>query len=136
MLIDCVKRFFEDCPLLGGAEINVNYLGGEGGAFCIEVLPSRAPLRRYVDGGELRSFDFVLASREFYDADSHQNMENAVKPERLCAWIEGENRAGRLPKLDEGLTAQSIEAVTGGYVSSSGGGTARVQVQCRLLYRK
>ncbi len=136
MIIDGVKRFFESCPLLAGAEINVNYLGRGGGAYSIEALPSSPLVKRYVDGGEVRRFDFAFAAREYHDADCRQNADAALACEKLVEWIEAEAASGRLPELDGGLEAISLEALTGGYVSSSNDATARFQIQCRLIYRK
>ena len=136
MIIDGVKRFFEGCPLLGGAEVNVNYLGRDGGEYSIDSLPSSPLVKRYVDGGEVRRFDFTFAAREFHDADCRQNTDSALACEKLIEWIEAEAEAGRLPELDGGLEAMGLEALSGGYVSSSNDATARFQIQCRLTYRK
>ncbi len=136
MIIDCVKAFFEECPLLKDGKINVNYLGSGGEAYSIEGLPCAPVIRRYVDGGEVRQFAFAFASREFYDEDRLRNMDTARFYEELCAWIESRNRAGELPAPEDGFKAERIEVTSTACIYSANAGTARFQIQCRLIYRK
>ena len=135
-IIDSIKAFFEGCPLLENGRINVNYLGRRKADYSIESVPSEPVIRRYVDGTTLRQYVFVFASREFYDEDQLQNMDTARFYEELGAWIEEKNRGGELPLLDGGSRALRLEVSTGGYILSSKPGTARFQLQCRLVYRK
>lgn len=135
-IIEGLKNFFEECPLLGDGGINVNYLGGRGGDYSIEAVPSRPVVKKYVDGGEIRSCSFVFASREFYDEDERQNIETARFYEELEGWIEERNALGRLPLLGEGLVPLKIEVSSSGGFCSASGGTARFQLQGRLIYRK
>ena len=134
-IIESLKAFFEECPLLRDGFINVNYLGAKKADYSIESVPSEPVIRRYVDGGSLRQFVFVFASREYYDEDQLRNMDTARFYEELGAWIEERCRARRLPALTEG-TALKLEVTAGGYLLSDKAGTARFQLQCRLIYRK
>ena len=135
-IIDSLKDFFEECPLLEGGRINVNYLGPKKADYSIEGVPSDPVIRRYVDGATLRQYVFVFASREYYDEDQLQNMDTARFYEELGAWIEEKNSRGELPLLKDGCRALILEVSTGGYILSARSGSARFQLQCRLIYRK
>ncbi len=135
-IIEKIKEFFEECPLLEKGRVNVNYLGTEQADYSLEAVPAQPVVRRYVDGPELRQFVFVFASREFCDEDMSQNMETARFYEELAEWIEERNGSGKLPLLDGGLEAMRLEVTAGGYLFSARSGTARYQLQCRLIYRK
>ena len=78
---------------------------------------------------------FVFASREYYDGDREENSDAARFYEELSDWIEERNRSGRLPVLSEGQ-ALRLETQSGGYVLSDKAGTARYQIQMRLIYSK
>ncbi|MGN1098072.1 MAG: chloramphenicol resistance protein [Clostridia bacterium] len=135
-MIERLKEFFEECPLLEGGRVNINYLGSGGGDYSIENVPAEPVLKRYVDGGELRQYVFVFASREFYDENHLQNMETARFYEELCQWIERQNESGKLPALGGGLIPQKIEVTATGGISSSKAASARFQLQGRLIYKK
>lgn len=129
-----IREFFSRCPLLSGGEINVNYLGTGGKAYSIETVPSAPVVKKYVDGGEVRQYVFVFASREYFDCEELENMDTARFYEELAEWIEEENKNGGLPLL--GKESLSLTAETLGYLYSVRGNTARFQIQCRLIYRK
>lgn len=134
-VIDSVREFFGECPLLREGFINLNRLGDEKADYSVETVPSEPVYRRYVDGGELRQYVFVFASREFYDGDLKDNSEAAGFYEGLADWIEERNRSGRLPEITGGR-ALRLEVLSGGYVMSERAGTARYQMQIRLVYKK
>lgn len=136
MIIDSLREFFEECPLLKNGKINVNYLGSRGADYSIEAVPSSPVVKRYVDGGEIRQYAFVFASREFYDEDRLHNMDIARFYEELCSWIENRSASGQLPKLEDGFAAERIEIAATGYIAGANASSARFQIQCRLIYRK
>lgn len=135
-IIDSLKDFFSQCPLLAGKGINVNYLGKNSGDYSIEGVPSSPVVKRYVDGEELRQYAFVFASREYYDEDELQNTETAEFYEKLCGWIEEKSAARELPVLEDALEAQRLEVTSTGFAAGTAAGSARFQLQCRLIYRK
>lgn len=135
-LIDGIKEFFEGCPLLENGRINVNYLGKNAAEYSIESVPAEPVVRRYVDGGELRQYAFVFASREFYDENELQNMDTARFYEELCGWIEQQSKNALLPRLGAGLTSEKMEVTATGYIYSAKAAAARFQLQGRLIYKK
>ncbi len=132
MIAESVKQWFEKCPLLKNGIINVNYLGHKPVSYCIEAVPSSPIVRQYVDGGSVRRYVFVFASREFYSENTLNNMDTARFWEELAAWIENEDS---LPELAEG-EARKVEILSSGYAYGINVGTARFQMQLQLLYYK
>ena len=65
MIIDAIKTFIENnCPLVSGKKINVNYLGEKPQRYTIESVPSTPIIKKYSDGGTQRQYLWVFSSRE------------------------------------------------------------------------
>ena len=67
-IIQAIRDYIAACPLLHeGAIVGVDRLGAQGVAYTIDTTPCEPVVRQYVDGGSMRQFLFVFASREAYD---------------------------------------------------------------------
>ena len=133
-LVNALRNYFLSCPLLKeNSALNVDFLSVDGIEYSIDTVPTETTIERYVDGSRLCQYSFVFASRENYNADSLQNIENIAFYEKLEAWINQNNLKRNLPKLLDG-TAQKIEVTTAGYLFDENMTTARYQIQCRLIY--
>lgn len=136
MIIDNIREFIKECPLLENDKINVNYLGGDTVSYTIEQVPTNPLIKRYSDGGKQKQVLFIFASRENYDEDVLENMDVAKFYEEFAEWIEEQNESGNLPILDGGMISQTMETLTSGYLINSEDRTARFQIQLRLVYYK
>ncbi len=137
MIIDSIRTFLKSCPLLKGNAINVNYLGDTPVKYSIDIIPCLPVIKKYIDGGTLRQYQFSLSSREAYDENALENMKVAQFFEEFEEYIEQQNEVGNLPKLsDEKLTPIELEIMSTGFLSSQDGKTARFEVDCRLIYRR
>ncbi len=137
MILDTLRKFIEtECPLVSGKKIKVNYLGEKPQSYTIDAVPANPVVRKYPDGGSLKQYLFVFASREFYDAQVWSNLDVMAFYEAFSNWIDRVNQTGNLPRLSGGLTALRLEVVSGGYLFSSESGDARYQIQCKLLYEQ
>lgn len=135
MIIKAIRDYFLDCPLIDElARINVDYLGVEATEYTIDAVPSPTVIKEYVDGGKLKQYVFVFASREFYGADTLQNIENSGFYERFSNWIEEQSEIGNLPNLNGNKRVTGLEVLTSGYLFDSSEDNARYQVQLRLIY--
>lgn len=134
MMIDNIREYLKTCPYLKNGKINVDYLGEAPVRYTIDAVPSPAVLKHYAGGDTLRQFVFVFASREYYGQEVLQNMQNNSFYESFAAWLEEQSEAGELPSLESGKTAQSMEALTSGYLYDGDTDNARYQIQCRLVY--
>lgn len=135
-LIECVRDFVLTFPELDeDGCLYVDYLGDQAIEYSVEAVPCDPVFRRYTDGGCMKQFLFLFASREFYSADVNQCIENLAFYEHFEHWITNSNLNGVLPDLD-GRTPVSIEVLTGGYAFDADSSTARYQMQLRLLYEE
>lgn len=136
-VIECIREFLQECPLLDGELLRVNYLEHEPIQFTIDEIPTEPILKRYVDGSTVRQALFVLASSEFYSRDALENLKACGFYEQLTDWIEEQDRAGKLPIL-ENAEAWKIETLTNGYCIAADieQNVQRYQIQCRLTYFK
>lgn len=135
MIIDSIRNYFLDCPLIDQySKINVDYLGVDSVEYTIDPVPTEPVLKRYVDGGALRQYLFVFGSREYYGADTLQNMENSGFYQMFSEWIEEQDNLGNLPILTDNKTAAGLEVLTSGYIFDASESMARYQIQARLTY--
>ena len=135
-LIECVRNYILTFPELDeDGCLYVDYLGDQAIEYAVEAVPCDPVFRRYTDGGCMKQFLFVFASREFYSADVNQCIETLAFYEHFERWITDNNLNGELPDLD-GRAPVSIEVLTGGYAFDAESNTARYQMQLRLLYEE
>ncbi|MBP0989094.1 MAG: chloramphenicol resistance protein [Oscillospiraceae bacterium] len=135
-LIECVRDFILTFPDLDeNGCLYVDYLGDQAIEYSVETVPCDPVFKRYTDGGCMKQFLFLFASREYYSADVIQCIENLSFYEDFSSWINQKNRSGELPDLD-GRDPVSIEVLTGGYAFDADAETARYQIQLRLLYEE
>ncbi len=134
-MIACIRDYIMEFPELKDGCLLVDYLGGEAVEYTVETVPSEPVYKQYTDGSCLRQFLFLFASREFYSADVNQCIENLSFYEKFERWIREQDEAGKRPDLD-GRTPVSLEVLTGGYAFDCDAGTARYQIQLRLIYEE
>lgn len=134
-MINALRNYFLDCPLLrDGVNLNVDFLSVNGVEYTINTTPYNPIKETYIDGTSIRQCDFIFASREYYNNESNQNLDNLKFYENLSDWILSNNRKGILPTLPSGKIAEEIEVLTAGYLFDENQKTARYQIQCRLTY--
>lgn len=135
IIIDKVRDFIAKCPLLDEfARLNVDYLGPNATEYTIDSVPTDEILKKYVDGGTLKQYIFVFASREYYGPDVLQNIENSGFYEKFSDWLEEKTEEGDFPLLEGNKSANSIEAISSGYLLSATEDTGSYQIQIRLTY--
>ncbi len=133
-MINAIRDFFMECPLLKDGAFHVNYLGVEPVEYTIDQSPADPIVKRYTDGGTIRQLTFVFASREAYGSDVLINIEASGFYNALIDWIEEQNQAKNLPVLPTGRSSQSLEVLTQAYLYEADEDRARYQIQARLLY--
>ena len=133
-IIESIRNYLLTCPLLNDSRVNIDWLGAETAEYSIDGSPVNPIVKRYADGGTVRQFNFVFSSVEAYGQDVLNNIENSGFYEDFAEWLEKQNKAQSLPKMDNGRKAISIEALNTGYLFENTADRARYQIQCRLLY--
>lgn len=135
-IIEGVAAYFLACPHLADGAFRVDALGDEPMEYVIGVGAFDPVIETYVDGSSDRRYRVTFGSREKYGLDRIQNMDNSAFYERLSGWIEARNKAGELPELPDGCTAETIYPVTSGFLIDDNDQTARYQIEIELTYHK
>lgn len=136
MIIDKIRDFMLTCPLLEKGSININCLGGTPVCYSIEQVAKEPVVKRYCDGGALKQCCFIFAVRDSYDEVPEFNQQAAQMMEEIESWVEQQNKAGNLPKLENNLLSERIEVTSSGSMFDSTIDSARLQIELRLLYRQ
>lgn len=135
-VIQSIRNYISECPLLKDGKIGIDWLGDEPVEYVIETIPAEPVVKRYADGGTLRQYVFVFASRESYGADVLDNLSNCGFYEEFSRWLKAKDRAGEYPALDGNRLATAITANTCGYLFDATANTGRYQIQCVLQYQE
>lgn len=133
-IIQALRDYFLTCPLMGNRKINVDFLPEKGVEYSIDTAPATEIVKYYTDGTTIRQYLFDIRSVEEYGPDVLQNLANSGFYEELAAWLEEQTRARNFPHLPSGKQPQKIEALSTGYLFTSGPDTGKYQIQCRLQY--
>lgn len=120
-----------------GALFNVDQIKKEPTNYSISPVPSTVILEEYITGDSLRAYDFAFFARNMTDK-TIQYIENEGFFEAFAEWLEAQTKAEVFPELDAGKTAEKIEALQAGFLTSSeeSGASAVYEIQCRLTYRQ
>lgn len=138
-IIECIKKYFKDCPYLNDLDINIDYLGDEAECYSIEEVPTTIIRKNFIDGSSERQCQFVFASRVFFGTmENQQNINNLHLFEKIASWLEENTENGILPELNKNQEATSIEALSSGYLYGTDNDRkfARYQIQCQLIYEE
>lgn len=135
-IIESLRDYFLKCDLLNGGKINIDFLG-EKPEYSIDPLPADPVLKRYVDGGQVRQFQFAFTSKEYFDGDARTGIENSGFYQDLADWVESNNEKNILPVMGNAKHEPvQVEIMTSGYLFDMDAEFARYQIQCRLIYEQ
>lgn len=140
MIIEGIRNYIRTCPHLqefdNVVRVNVNYLDSDTDSYSIEEVPSEPILKTYIDGSTIRQYQFVFTSREPYNSDVLNNIDNSGFYQNFADWIEEQNSLGNLPILNAELEPLEIKTTSIGYAFAISEDTAQYQIQLRLKYLK
>jgi len=135
-IIESVRNYLLTYSGMANALIHVDALGSTPIEYAVIPLPGDRVLEKYLDGKSQREYPFLIQS-VFSTADEAERIENSGFYEALADWLEAQTEAGTLPVMEAGKTAESIEAVTWGFVYEQGeSGTGIYQITCKLVYEQ
>ena len=135
-IIAGITNFFMACPLLRDGVFRVNALGDQAIEYNIETGVFNPILKKYVNGDTLRQYQFNFVSREYYDMDRIQNIQNSEFYEQFAEWVEEQESLGNFPELPEGCEPDSLSVLSSGYIMDISMRNARYQIQLQLIYYK
>lgn len=133
-IIESVKEYMSECPLLKDGKINVDFLDSHDANYTIEPIPCEPVVKHYIGGSTLRQYEFILASREFFGTDVVQNIQNSAFYEDFAKWIEDNNRDKKFPVMSDDQSAEKIEVLTHGCLMTEDAKTAVYQIQLKMSY--
>lgn len=110
-ILESIREFLFSCPLLGDGVINIDYLGDVPKEYTVDGVPTNSVIKRYADGGKLKQYTFIFASREWHGENVAVNSANIKFYEDFAQWIESESNQGNLPILSENKTSQEISVL-------------------------
>jgi hypothetical protein len=133
-MITAVRNFLLTYSPMANSLIHVDALGAEPTEYAVIPLPGARKKEEFLDGGSDREYPFLIQSVES-TADELERLENSGFYETLADWLEEQTKAGNLPNLGTGKTAESIEAVSWGFVYEQGASNTGIyQITCKLAY--
>ena len=71
-IIGALQEYLDQCPLLEGRRLNVDYLTRRPLTYMISPSPVDSLVRQYHGGSAMRQFVFVLASSNLYGEDEQR----------------------------------------------------------------
>ena len=128
--IDSIRETILTCPFLNGSCVNIDYVGAEM-SYSIDPLPCDPVIKKYIDGGSQRQYQFSFTSKEEYDEDARVNIENSGFCEEFEYWLDKQ-----LPELSEGKRPVKFETLNKGYLYDIDGNKAKYRIECRLIYEQ
>lgn len=122
--------------LATGAALQVDQLGKEPTSYSIDPLPGARVVDTDILGNTTREYPFAFNSMESTAADLERQYNNEFF-ENFADWLDTQTKAGILPTLASGKTAEKIEALGWGYLFQEGeSGTGIYQIQAKLTYKQ
>ncbi len=132
-LAECIRNFVMTFPELKDGCLMLDYLGDKAVEYSIEAVPCDRIVRKYTDGGCVKQFLFLFASRELYNADINQLIANSAFYEKFEDWVLHTDMQ-LLNSFLDGRKAVSLEILTGNYLYDASFSAARYQIQLKLIY--
>lgn len=129
-IIDSIREIILTCPFLNGSCVNIDYVGAEM-SYSIDPLPCDPVIKKYIDGGSQRQYQFSFTSKEEYDEDARVNIENSGFCEEFEDWLDKQ-----LPELTDGKSPVKFETLNKGYLYDIDGNKAKYRIECRLIYEQ
>ena len=132
-IIECIRNFVMTFSELKDGCFMIDYLSKDPVEYVVEAVPCDRIFKKYTDGGCIKQFLFIFASRESYSADVNQLIENSAFYEHFENWIL-DTTPETLSQFLDGRTPFRLDVLTSGYLFDADYNTARYQIQLRLLY--
>lgn len=134
-LIDYIRDYILTCDFLRKWKVNVDHLGVEM-SYSINPLPCDPIVKKYVDGGTVKQFQFAFTSKESYDSDARTCIENSGFYQKFEEWMEENDRRGKLPKIGSGKVPIGISVMQKGYLYDVDTDLGQYEIQCKLEYEE
>lgn len=136
-VIEYIRDVIKTSSLLEeGKRVNIDYIG-ESMSYSIDALPCDPVIKEYVDGGQMKQFQFAFTSKEEYDEDARVNIENSGFFEKFEEWL---NKLGNLknplPVMEKKKSPIGFETLNKGYLYDVNEHLAKYRIECRFIYNQ
>ena len=134
-IIESIREYFLDCPSLeDNVRLNIDFLGDKAIEYGIYSEPTITTIKKYVDGDELKGFNFTFSTRTIISGDLATQIENSAFFDRLIDWVLVQNKNKNFPKLSGKRYPIKIQVNNNGYIATAESDTAVYQIQMTLKY--
>ena len=134
-IIESIRDYFLNCPYLkDDARLNIDFLGDDYIEYGIYTEPTVPVLKKYVDGDELKQFNFIFAIRSPMSGDLITQLENSAFFDNLIEWVQLQNKNKNFPEIEGNRYPIKMEINNNGYISSNNTDNAVYQIQMSLKY--
>lgn len=121
-----------------GKRFGVDWLGDDGEEYALLTAPSPLRWRENVLGQrrllEEQEQVFHLVTRAHWGAGAEGSLDNLASCQAVVRWIMERNAAGDFPQWEGGEVIGVTPTLTGAPIAY-GAGTARYQIQIKVIYR-
>lgn len=102
--MELIKEFIEECPLLNGGKVNVDYIKDEIDSYSIDETPNTTILQKFQDGGSRRQITFNFSISAPFS--TLENIQNSKFCDDFMDWIENQDTNCNYPKIEgaEGIS--------------------------------
>lgn len=134
-IIESIRDYFLQCPYLeDDARLNIDFLGDKAIEYGIYSEPTIPTIKKYVDGDELKGFNFIFSTRTIMSGDLATQIDNSAFFDKLIEWVLLQNKKKNFPELSRNRYPIKIEINNNGFISSAESDTAVYQIQMMLKY--
>lgn len=138
--LESLRSWFRECPHINkNAHFRADFLSPDPTEYALFSVPSSLAYHENILGEEvledIQSQNFIFSSKEFYGADTKQNIANVGFYQKVTSWILEKNAAREFPEWDGGVVKSIVPTLTA-YPSQVGSAAAKYQIQIRVTYRR
>ena len=114
-MIETLKNYISTCPLLSDGKIKINYIDLSPRvpvAYAVEPLPGDPWVKRYVDGGGVKQFNFTFTTVKNFNMEDLLLIEGSQFTVDFINWIDEQYMKRNLPDIGKPL---SISVLSNGF---------------------
>lgn len=131
-IIECIREYLKDCPLLEGKTIHIDSTGSSTDEYSLKSLRRELVYKKYTDGTVLKQFPFLLTSKGQISMTRDGVSENGFY-QKLEEWIASNNADDIYPVLENHVPVR-VDVITNGHLQAADAEPPEYQMECRLIY--
>lgn len=136
-MIEEIREYISECPFLDEfTTINVEYLTDKVKAYSINESAGYNPVISHdINGNKEMRFLFSFDAKLYWNEEIENNIDNSLFFEKFKNWLEENDEKKIYPEI-EGIQPLSINAITNGYIYTTGADEAIYRISCEFNYVK